>query len=133
MLIKDEFTRHCAELLASAGAVRVRRMFGGHGLYVDELFIAIISGEQLYLKADAQTRAQFEAASCQPFRYQKEGEWMTLNYFQPPEETLDSPALMQPWARLALQAALRTQLAKVSKATKKPAVKPRPKPWPTPT
>jgi DNA transformation protein len=122
MLIKDEFTRYCAELLSSAGAVRVRRMFGGHGLYVDDLFIAIIAAEQLYLKADTQSRSQFEAAGCQPFRYQKEGEWTTLNYFAPPAETLDSPALMQPWARLALQAALRTRLSHAAKpARPKPA------------
>jgi len=96
-------------------------MFGGQGLYVDELFIALIAGEQLYLKTDTQTRLQFEAAGCPPFRYQKQGEWTSLSYFSPPEEALESPALMAPWARLALQAALRAQLAKS-------AVKPRPGP-----
>lgn len=70
----DEFTRHCAELLTPLGAVRARRMFGGQGLYVDELFVAIIAGEQLYLKTDGESRSRFEAAGCEPFRYQKQGE-----------------------------------------------------------
>lgn len=114
----DEFTHHCKELLAPLGAVRTRRMFGGQGIYVDELFLALIISDQLYLKADAVTKPQFEAAGCVPFRYLKDGEWMSMNYYQPPEEAIDSPALMQPWARLAMQAALRTQATKASKAAK---------------
>jgi len=115
----DEFTTHCAELLSPLGSVRARRMFGGQGLYLDELFVAIIVGEQLYLKTDAQSRPRFEAAGCEPFRYLRQGEWTSLGYFRPPEEALESPALMQPWARLALEAALR------ARAQQRP-VKPRP-------
>ena len=48
-------------------------MFGGHGLYVDDLFVALIAYERLYLKTDAQTRAAFEAAGCEPFVYDGEG------------------------------------------------------------
>ena len=33
---------------------RSRRMFGGHGLYVDDLFVGLIAFERLYLKVDAQ-------------------------------------------------------------------------------
>lgn len=115
----DEFTAHCTELLNPLGPVRARRMFGGQGLYVDELFVAIIVGEQLYLKTDGESRSRFEAVGCEPFRYQKQGEWTSLGYFRPPEEAMESPALMQPWARLALEAALRARAAKL-------IVKPRP-------
>lgn len=124
----DEFTRHCTELLSPLGPVRSRRMFGGQGFYVDELFIALILDEQLYLKADAETRPRFEAAGCAQFRYQKLGEWASLGYYRPPEEAMDSPALMQEWARLALQAALRAQAAKAGKALIKPRPIPKPKP-----
>jgi DNA transformation protein and related proteins len=37
------FVDHCAELLAPLGAVRVKRMFGGWGLYVDDIFLALIA------------------------------------------------------------------------------------------
>ena len=53
---------HCLELLAPLGAVRARRMFGGHGLYIDDLFVAIIGFERLYLKTDAVSRERFQAA-----------------------------------------------------------------------
>ncbi|MES3015240.1 MAG: TfoX/Sxy family protein [Pseudomonadota bacterium] len=116
--VPTEFVAHCTELLGSIGSVRSRRMFGGHGFYVDELFIAIIAGERLYLKVDAQTRASFEAEACVPFIYDSAGQAVSLGYFSAPEDAMESPPLMQPWARLALAAALR------ARATKPVAAKP---------
>jgi len=101
----DPFIQHCLELLSSLGASRARRMFGGHGLYVDHLFVAIVADEVLYLKVDADTRPHFEAAGCQPFVYTGKGKQMTLSYWRAPDDAMDSPALMRPWARLAVQAA----------------------------
>jgi len=123
MAATPEFVSHCLELLAPLGTARSRRMFGGHGLYVDDLFIALIASERLYLKADAASRPRFEAAGCEPFVYDAKGKRMTMGYFSAPEDAMESPALMQPWARLALEAALR------ARAPSRPAVQaPRPKP-----
>lgn len=108
----NEFVAHCLELLGSVGAARSRRMFGGHGFYVDDLFIGLIAYERLYLKADAFTRAAFEVAGCQPFVYDGAGKSVTMGYFSAPEEAMESPPLMQPWARLALAAALRARALK---------------------
>lgn len=114
-----EFVAHCRELLAPLGAVRSRRMFGGHGFYVDDLFIALIAFGRLYLKVDERSRARFQAAGCEPFVYDGKGKPVTMGYFTAPEEAIESPALMQPWARLALDAAVRARAAK--KAPAKPA------------
>lgn len=110
MASKDAFAGYCAELLAGLGPVRVKRMFGGHGIYVDDLFIAIVTGETLYLKADAQSLARFEAAGCAPFTYSARGRGkVSLNYRAAPAEAMDSPAAMRPWAALAMEAALRAR------------------------
>jgi DNA transformation protein and related proteins len=103
------YIAHCLELLAAVGTPRARRMFGGHGLYIDDCFVAIVADERLYLKVDDQTRAAFEGAGGRPFVYTGKGTPMTLSYCSPPDEALDSPALMAPWARLALAAALRAR------------------------
>lgn len=108
----NEFVAHCLELLGPVGATRSRRMFGGHGVYVDDIFIGLIAFDRLYLKADAFTRASFEAAGCQPFVYDGAGKSVTMGYFPAPEEAMESPPLMQPWARLALAAALRARALK---------------------
>ena len=36
-----------------------------------------------------------------------------MGYFTAPEDAMESPALMQPWARLALEAALRLAVQRV--------------------
>ncbi len=122
----DHFVEHCLELFASLGHARARRMFGGHGLYVDDLFIAIVAADRLYLKVDAESRPAFEAAGCAPFVYGAKSRSISLGYFTAPDDAVDSPAAMQPWARLALEAALRAsnsrpvKLAKTS-PTRRPA------------
>lgn len=123
--VPDEFVEHCAELLGSVGLVRSRRMFGGRGFYIDDLFVALIAGERLYLKVDAQTRSAFEAAGCAPFVYAAVGKSVALGYFSAPDDAMESPPLMRPWARLALAAALRARAAKPRAAT--PATKARPR------
>lgn len=112
MASKDEFAHYCAELFEPVGTVRVRRMFGGHGLYVDDLFVAIVTGESLYLKADAQTAPAFEQAGGRPFEYEARGRRVSLQFWSPPVEAMDSPRLMMPWARLAVEAAQRAAAGK---------------------
>ena len=107
MPAKDAFASYCAELLSGLGTVRVKRMFGGHGIYLDDLFIAIVTGETLYLKADAETTPRFQAAGSTPFVYSAKGRKVSLHYWAAPVDAMDSPALMRPWAQLAVQAALR--------------------------
>jgi DNA transformation protein len=121
---RDEFTSHCVDLLAPLGPVRTKRMFGGVGFYIDDVFIALIAFERLYLKVDALTRPQFEAAGCRPFVYDAAGKAMTMGYFSAPEDAMESPPLMQNWARLALDAALRARAAKPASASRKPAATP---------
>ena len=119
----SDFIRFCVELLEPLGLVRVKPMFGAHGLYVDDIFLAVIgSDEQLYLKVDAQTKPRFEAAGCAPFRFvEKSGEVMVMSYYQPPAEAMESPALMLPWARLAMEAALRKRTLKPARKKTKAA------------
>jgi len=115
-----EFVSYVAELLGPLGRVRIKRMFGGFGLYVDELFIAIVADERLFLKVDDETRQRFIDAGCAPFEYEREGKTASLGYRTVPAEAMESPALMQPWARLAISAALRARAAKRQPAAKTP-------------
>ena len=115
MASSADFINHVSELLAPAGRVAIKRMFGGHGVYLDGLFIAIIAEDELYLKVDDITRADFDAEDCAPFVYSKDGKSMTMGYRRAPGEALDAPHLMRPWARRALEAALRAHAAKATK------------------
>jgi DNA transformation protein len=120
----NDFIDHCLELLQALGRPQAKRMFGGFGFYLDGLFVAIASDDQLFLKADADTRDAFEACGCQPFTYLACGKTMQMNYWSVPAEAMESATQMQPWARLALEAALRARAAKAPSARRKPAAKP---------
>jgi len=100
------------ELLQPLGTIRTRRMFGGHGVYCDGLFIAIVIDGQLYLKVDELTRPAFVAAGCEPFVYTGKGQPIQMSYWNVPEEALDSTESMRPWAQRAIEAALRKPAAK---------------------
>ena len=105
-----DFARYCCELLGSAGPCNAKRMFGGFGISTDGLTIAIIAdlgaGQTLWLKASERTRPLFEAEGCARFTYPVQGVLKSMNYYAAPAEALESPGLMVPWARLALEAAV---------------------------
>lgn len=124
------FVSHCLELLEPLGVVRARRMFGGWGLYADNVFIALIVSDRLYLKADAESKPAFQAAGSEPFVYSAKTGAVAVSYWSAPPDALDSPALMLPWAREALRAALHAKAAKPVKSRLVPHVPPRAKPAP---
>ena len=105
--MSDDFLAYLHELFADFGEISTRAMFGGHGVYHAGTIIGIVIDEGLYLKVDAQTRPAFEAAGCAPYVYTGQQAPITMSYWSVPEEALDSPQAMLPWARLAYAAALR--------------------------
>ena len=107
----SDFAQYCCELLAAIGPCHALRMFGGLGIRTaDGLNVALVTdlgeGDTLWLKADAQARADFEAAGCRRFTYLMKGKPRSMGYYSAPAEAMESPALMAPWARLALAAAV---------------------------
>ena len=99
----DDFVHHCCELLTSVGRCQAWRMFGGWGLSTDGLTLAIIAnlgqGQNSGSKADATTRAAFEAAGSQRFTYASTHQGKTvqrgMDYYSAPEEAMDAPP--PPW------------------------------------
>jgi DNA transformation protein and related proteins len=116
MPTNTDFANYCCDLLASVGRCIPKRMFGGFGISTDGLTIAILAdlgdGEKLWLKGDDSSRSRYEAAGCKIFTYPMKGVPRTMNYFSSPEEAMDSPDAMRPWAALALECALRARAGK---------------------
>jgi DNA transformation protein len=108
---QDATIAHLHDLFAPFGPITTRAMFGGHGVYHDGIIIGIVIDDALFLKVDDATRAQFEAAGCAPFVYLGQKTPITMSYWSLPEEAMESPQAMLPWARLAYAAALRKPAA----------------------
>ncbi len=98
-------------------------MFGGHGIYLDGLFIGIIADDVLYLKTDPRSESEFRTTGSTPFRYTRQGRVMTLKFWGAPEDAMESPHQMRQWARKAYAAALRANATgyRTKSRTKKPA------------
>jgi DNA transformation protein len=124
----SDFALYCCEILSSAGPCTAKRMFGGWGISTDGLTVAILAnlgqGDTLWLKVNEDSKPVFEAQGCARFTYEVQGQLKGMNYYAAPADAMESPALMAPWARLALQAALSAQAAK---QPKKPRVTRKPK------
>ena len=107
---------HLVDVLRPLGGVAAKRMFSGAGLFRDGLMFALIVGEDLYLKADDTTIADFEAEGCGPFVYgTKKGERAIPSYWRAPEFLLDDDEAMVAWCRRAADLAARTASKKVPK------------------
>jgi DNA transformation protein len=118
MSASDTFADFLEDLLGALGAVTVRRMFGGSGVFCDGLMFAIVADDALFLKADDGNRAAFEAEGLEPLTYEAKGRTIVLPYWQVPERLFDEPDEMLAWARDAVAAARRAA-AKKPKARRK--------------
>lgn len=87
-------------------------MFGGHGIYLDGVMVALKADGQVYLKADAVTAARFDARGLEPFTYQKNGKAYAMSYRRLPDEAHDDVDVLREWVTLAREAALRAARGK---------------------
>ena len=107
MAASREYVDYLLQSLAPLGPVVGKRMFSGVGLFLDGLMFAIVIDDQLWLKVDDLNRGEFTALDLPPFTYPRQGKLTALSYYQAPDEALDAPHALLPWARSAFAAALR--------------------------
>jgi len=105
----SEYLNYLVECMAFIRGLHVRAMFGGYGLYQDDLIFAIVVNDVLYLKADEAITHEFSNRGLQPFTYTVQGRPVTMQYFEAPPDVFEQPEVMQEWAHKALGAALRAR------------------------
>lgn len=105
----NEFVEFVTEQMSFVGGLRVRAMFGGHGVYQGDCIFAIIVDDTLYFKADPITRSEFEARGLNPFAYVARGKSVAMQYFEAPPEVFEEPEAMRSWVQKAYEAAIRAK------------------------
>ena len=96
------------EALEPLGKVSMRKMMGGATLYLDGTIFAILDEGELWLKADDETNAIWDAEGCGRFSVTfKDGKVDTMNYRRAPTEIYDDAEALQRWAGLAAEAGAR--------------------------
>ncbi len=109
MAISDDYLEYLKELLEWLPQLRAKRMFGGAGLYSDEIFFAIADDAGLYLKADAQSVEFYRKGGGEQFTYESKGKVGKMNFWSVPADVLEDSDELRVWVRIALDAALRAR------------------------
>jgi TfoX/Sxy family transcriptional regulator of competence genes len=111
------------ERLAPLGALRAKRMFGGVGLYCDELFFGLIDDGVPYFKVDETSVALYRAKGAAPFRPFPDKPPMG-GYYEVPTEVQEQDDELRAWAARAVEVARAKAKPRRARATAKPRLVP---------
>ena len=101
MAVSRDYLAFVLEQLREAGAVSSRRMFGGVGLYLGEVFFALISEDTLYLRVDEASRGEYTARGMRAFRPYRDRPQLSMRYYEVPADVLEDASRLAEWARRA--------------------------------
>jgi len=111
----NEFCDYVVDLLSPLGQASYKFMFGGYGVYVGELMIAIVANDQLLLRADDENRPEYEALGIGPFQPYTDKS-RSIPFYTVPDEVMDDPDDLVEWARKSLAATQRMKAKTGKKA-----------------
>lgn len=97
------------EMFQALGAVSIRRMFGGKGIYFEGRILALEVSGEILLKADLQSAPLFEEAGSRQWTYDGKSKPVKMPYWSIPDAAFDDPDEMAKWVRLADEAARRAK------------------------
>jgi len=69
----EGFKDFIRDQLAGFGAITIRTMFSGAGIYADGVMFALVANDVLYLKADETSARAFAAEGMSPFTCSRTG------------------------------------------------------------
>jgi DNA transformation protein len=109
---EQEFVSYVVDMLQTIGPVYAKKMFGGHGIFLEGLMFALIADNELFLKADTESEDEFRERGLQPFTYNKKGKLIKVSYYQAPEEAMEDSDMMNEWGNKGYSAAVRAAMKK---------------------
>jgi len=99
----ESFKEFVMDQLVALPGLRLRAMFGGHGLYQGDRFFGILMEGRLYFKTNAKSRPDYVKRGMSPFIYKKGRQIVSLNYFEVPPDVLENRDALVAWAERAIQ------------------------------
>jgi TfoX/Sxy family transcriptional regulator of competence genes len=96
-----------AARIEGAGAVIVKRLFGGAAVVTDGVQIGFVMKGSFYLRVDDASRAAFEALGSSPFAYAGGSGTVTVaSYYEAPDEILEDAERLREWVANARRASI---------------------------
>src|SRR5262245_46441002 len=102
--VSRSFLDFVLDQLQHMAGLEARSMFGGVGLYAEDVFFGIVAADALFFKVDDRTRQAHEAAGSAPFKpYQEPA--ITMSYYNVPAAVLEDASVLTEWAARAVTVA----------------------------
>lgn len=114
MPVSPEAKARILDALRAARPVESKTMFGGLGIYLDGVFMAVVDDDRLYLKIDPLTEPPYVERGMDVWAVSPNA------YRELPEDVLDAPETCGEWLDAARDAAIRRK-AKPKKASSRGA------------
>ncbi len=95
----DSFKDFVMDQLSDLRAVACRAMFGGYGLYRDEVFFGIIHKGRVYFKTDEAARQNYRDRGMKPFR--PSAKQTLTSYYEVPVDIIEDQEQLTAWAEQA--------------------------------
>jgi len=89
-------------LFESLGEVKSRSMFGGFGIFIDNIMFALVVNERLHVRTDEQSKTYFTEHGFKPYIYSKKGFPVVTKYYALPSEYWSKPNTIFQLAKEAL-------------------------------
>ena len=93
-------------------------MFGGVGLYAEDVFFGILAADVLFFKVDDTNRLEYETAGSSPFKPYADRA-MTMPYYNVPTAVLEDAEALAEWAARAVMVAKTAKTATSRRAKKR--------------
>jgi DNA transformation protein len=112
MAHSESYREFVLEQLGRVMPVTAKSMFGGVGIYSEQLFFALIAEDRLYFKVNDVTRSAFERLGMEPFR--PFGDDSAMGYYELPADVLEDVSRLSDWMRGAIEVAANAKRKKRS-------------------
>lgn len=120
MRSSESFREFVLEQLVGVRGIRARGMFGGVGLYADDVFFGIVAADTLYFKADDTSRRDYELAGSHAFK-PYDDKPMTMPYYNVPVDVLEDADMLARWARRAVEVAVQAKVGRPRRPATRPS------------
>jgi DNA transformation protein len=121
MPVTPTYREYVADQLAALPGLVVKRMFGGVGLYHQNVMFGVIDDDAVYFRVDDETRPDFVKRGMPALRPVRNK--VSENYFALPGDVLEDSEDVVIWAKRAIHAASSPTAAATRAARKKAARK----------
>lgn len=95
--MKNSFVDYVLDLLSHFGDIRMQAMFGGYGIYCNNIIFAIMVDDDLYFKADKVLGKELGDIGSYPFTYNAGGKTIAMSYYKIPIEVIENEEQLEYW------------------------------------